>query len=1160
MPGGRPDTGRQRSHAELAELAAWFRRALIEAGYGTVNAFVQRHPFEKNRVYGLFKGTRFLTLESTQAVAVALGRKSDDVQPLWWRAKAAMDRAAAAEGDGSKVRIGSWSELPWPHMALQDLLEAQSMAADTLPYHLLGIEPPPLSTVFVRQQLRADQAEKRDRQDPRGVLVDDPTRVADESSIPITAALDRHEHVLITGEPGAGKSTLAQFLALTLSRVWLRTETGEDAPLREPVIPLRVTARGLTGDVTWGSALAQAARQALGPMLVAEPSSSLFERRIRGVRWLVIVDGLDEIVDPAARASVIQALAARCRAGGDYRIAIMSRQLSEVDFAPLRGQHIATYNLEPFGRAELESFARCWFVAQETANPDEDSARFVGQIEAGGLGEIARNPLLATIAAIAYTLEPARPLPADRLGLYERFFEHLVLRDSSGRRTMAELRRLYADEPDRLRFITWLFRERVPLLKHLAVVRLDSERPVRDVARDWVRDHATDPTPGWEDDVERVLAGTGLLVFADGGVRFLHHSFAEYLAAQEYASRIGIDFPDLDAWINRAAKPAEREFAMFVFAMWSSRPGHDPGRVLTALLDGHPDHLLLAGSLLARVPAVSQQDNEKVVDRLVDLAVGAAVIDGLAGRQDLLYTALSATPMTEVVEVLSRLANNDYAATRLYTVADLAGIPLAARIAAVEALGKIDNPHRAVQALNRLLPVCRNSDLIVAIRCLHALAPDEALVASLLVELGNDPAASVDGRAEAAAELHAIGRGAEAVAIARATMLVRPVSADALRRVTATWLACVADPGERSEVIGSLLQQRLEPEQCIEMAVALAEAGLREEAGKLALRVLSSPDAGYWLLAGAAKQCAASTSMSAAELRASLPDDAAPASLARAAEGFAEAGQADVAIELARQVMANPAADAYDLGSAVRAWLLAAGPTAVSTIQQAVDQRLTNKPVEWAGYIAQQLADEGQPEVAVHVARLILRTHRAFEGSLWHATRAWLTAAGPGAAAEIREALESGPQLTPTALAMAAEGVALGGSAELALELAVDALARLGLDDYRVGSAIRAVVLARGPLAVEILRPALAKRPYSSKEWICVAEHLLACGALRAAREIWAELLAHPDTGLEHRALAAVRVVMSGGGATVREAIQAGPAVQHATALTGLIDALTALA
>jgi hypothetical protein len=1159
MPGGRPEAGKQRVHPELTELAAWFQRALIEAGYDSVNALVQRHPFEKNRIYGLFKGTRFLPLEATQAVAVALGRKSEEIVPLWWRAKAAMDRAAAAEREAGS-RIESWSQLPWPHVALQDILEAQSHAADMLPYHLLDIQPPPLSAVYVRQQAKPDQtAAKRDREDPRGVPTDEPSRASDDAAISITAALNRHEHLIITGEPGAGKSTLAQFLALALSRLWLRTSTGDDPVLSEPVVPLRVAARGLASDETWSAALARATRQVLGRRLVAEPSASLFERRLQGARWLVLVDGLDEIVDPGARFSVVQALAARCRAGGDYRLVITTRQLSDVEFAPLRGQHVATYALEPFGRLELDAFAQSWFTAQHTTDPDGDAAQFVRQIDDGGLRELARNPLLATIAAIAYTIEPTRPLPNDRLGLYERFFEHLVLRDSGGRDTIAELRRLFAGEPDRLAFISWLFQERVQLLRHLALARLDSERPLRSAAHDWVRDHANELAPGWEDDIEAVLASTGVLVFNSDGVRFLHHSFAEFFAAQEHASRIGADFPELDAWINRAMRPAEREFAMFVFAMWSIRPGHQLGRIFEVLLGGHPDHLLLAGRVLARAPRVTMEDNERVVDRLVDLAVGAAMVNGIGRMHDIMgYAALSTTPMSAMVEVLGQLTHNPYAATRLRGIADVSGAPLVLRIAALAALGKIDDTSDAANRLRQLIPHCRNTDLVEAARTLNALAPDDQLSLSSLIRVGDDPSASAQARADAAAELSTVGQTAEATRIAHAIMMLRPTNPEALRRATSTWLECVTDLDERSKVIEQLIRQPLHPELCQELAAALSEAGLRDQAGQLALHILSNPASAPWLLSWAVKQSADSAGMLPAGLRAALPNSTGPDGLASAAQGFAEAAHVEIAVELAQAVIPHPSADAYDIARATKAWLTATGATSMPDIREALDRRFASHPVEWAGVIAQQLSDEGQKDAAIHYARLVFQTQRTYAGSLRNAAQAWLSAAGPNAAAEIRAVVHDDPPLTPGLLAMTAEGLALGGSAALAADLALEAFADIGLDNYRVGNAIRAVVIALGPAADQPLRAMMATRPFDSLEWLAITEHLLASGALEAAQRIWIELIVRHEARFEHRILAAARLVASGGADAAREAIDAEPSDQRT--VIALLTALSTLA
>lgn len=64
----------------------------------------------------------------------------------------------------------------------------------------------------------------------------------------------------------------------------------------------------------------------------------------------------------------------------------------------------------------------------------------------------------------------------------------------------------------------------------------------------------------------------------------LHQSFAEFLSAQSHAEAIGDDFAELDAWIRRGLRKAERTFALFTFAMWAARPGHDIGAVVDRLL------------------------------------------------------------------------------------------------------------------------------------------------------------------------------------------------------------------------------------------------------------------------------------------------------------------------------------------------------------------------------------------------------------------------------------------------------------------------------------------------------------------------------------------------------------------------------------------------
>ena len=55
--------------------------------------------------------------------------------------------------------------------------------------------------------------------------------------------------------------------------------------------------------------------------------------------------------------------------------------------------------------------------------------------------------------------------------------------------------------------------------------------------------------------------------------RFLHHSFAEFIAAQSYAELIAADFSDLEEWVRRALAEERRNLGVFGFCMWGRGRG-----------------------------------------------------------------------------------------------------------------------------------------------------------------------------------------------------------------------------------------------------------------------------------------------------------------------------------------------------------------------------------------------------------------------------------------------------------------------------------------------------------------------------------------------------------------------------------------------------------
>src|SRR5262249_39817522 len=77
----------------------------------------------------------------------------------------------------------------------------------------------------------------------------------------VWAALDGDDHLLVTGGPGQGKSTLSLRLAADIAQAWAAPGS-EAAQLAEPVVPLRVTARALATrlDLPFAEALAGTVR------------------------------------------------------------------------------------------------------------------------------------------------------------------------------------------------------------------------------------------------------------------------------------------------------------------------------------------------------------------------------------------------------------------------------------------------------------------------------------------------------------------------------------------------------------------------------------------------------------------------------------------------------------------------------------------------------------------------------------------------------------------------------------------------------------------------------------------------------------------------------------------------------------------------------------
>jgi hypothetical protein len=468
---------------------------------------------------------------------------------------------------------------PRPGTMLHSLVTAQREAAERYPYQVAKLtrrEPPPLSAVYVEQRTRSSTA-----------------RGGEPVLINPVELLHRHRNALIVGGPGGGKSTLLQQLVAASADWWLREPGGVSEPDETPlgrVVAVRAAAQGLLGGDAWFTALARAVNHDLGGSLDVPLTADFFQRApAPGADWLILVDGLDEVLDRGLRRDLIRLLGFRVgQYGTTTRFVVASRPLEIHEFGRLRSsltgndrtKRLGEYDLRPFDREAVQRFAGNWFRPHGAEHSTVEPREFLDAITLAGLGPLVEVPLLATITAIVFEEKPALPLPLDRAGLYESFvFVLLTLRvqrfgaREALREQLAPLGRQAEDLGERM------VDDRLACLSNLAVRFLRSGRAPRDSLADWFTSRYPKPPFGvGVEHLRGLLLDTGLLSAYGDDLVFIHQSFAEYLASLEL-----VDEFDPDAWLNRVRDTAPDSLGLFTLAAWGAA-GNDTRPVIEALM------------------------------------------------------------------------------------------------------------------------------------------------------------------------------------------------------------------------------------------------------------------------------------------------------------------------------------------------------------------------------------------------------------------------------------------------------------------------------------------------------------------------------------------------------------------------------------------------
>ena len=341
----------------------------------------------------------------------------------------------------------------------------------------------------------------------------------EESGLPDRIDADRlltdHPNAQIVAEPGVGKSSLVRHYAAQTAATWLTDGTGA-------VVPVPITADAFSRGRLLPEVLADGVQSDLDltrPHLVG-----LFrDEPLPGVPWLILVDGLDEVVDPALRTTVLRRIR-QFRDDPKYRITLTSRHLGPADIARLDESGWPTYVLTPFDDHDLERFVSTWL--DRARRPAAEAVGLVTRLRDSKLDELVYVPLIATMVCALHCSSPDAELPRDQTELYRRFVEWQLSKVSQ-HDLGARLRQWQARSGLSAEQAAADLRDRLePLLRAVAfdLVQLS---PKPDVLESAVRHH---PGPAPEA-IAAALRMSGLVVPRGQGLVFRHRTIEEYLAA-----------------------------------------------------------------------------------------------------------------------------------------------------------------------------------------------------------------------------------------------------------------------------------------------------------------------------------------------------------------------------------------------------------------------------------------------------------------------------------------------------------------------------------------------------------------------------------------------------------------------------------------------------
>jgi HEAT repeat protein len=250
----------------------------------------------------------------------------------------------------------------------------------------------------------------------------------------LSRVVSLHDHLVILGEPGSGKTTFLRYLALNHAQA-LRDDRDTDmGETRFPIL-LRIADYVQYGMHQGKSLSDYLADDCTRHECALSQLPALLKAELQAGRCLILLDGLDEVIHGDDRRMVVERLEDFVRGSDEVpnRFIVTSRSAGYLE-APLNDV-FAHYTLRELEETDMRCLLESWYRAGEASDEETASMRvqqakretneLMNAIQTvPGVRRLAANPLLLRILAQLH--HEGKPLPRQRGALYEQVTETLI--------------------------------------------------------------------------------------------------------------------------------------------------------------------------------------------------------------------------------------------------------------------------------------------------------------------------------------------------------------------------------------------------------------------------------------------------------------------------------------------------------------------------------------------------------------------------------------------------------------------------------------------------------------------------------------------------------------------------------------------------------------